>query len=188
MKKKPGFKKRKLSGATLSDGNITALDNDQSQLDRLAVKLREKGLDDRVKILNKSIIDMNFPDESFDIIWAEGSIFAIGFKNGLKRWRDFIKPGGFLVVHDEMEDVAKKLKQAADCGYNLIEHFTLSIEVWGAEYFEPLEREIQEFATKHQGNSEILAVLDNSRQAIEMYKKKPERCSSVYFILQKGRI
>jgi hypothetical protein len=27
---------------------------------------------------------LNFPDASFDVIWAEGSIYIIGFENGLK--------------------------------------------------------------------------------------------------------
>ena len=36
-------------------------------------------------------IDLDFREEFFDIIWAEGSIFIIGFENGLKVWKKFIK-------------------------------------------------------------------------------------------------
>ena len=48
------------------------------------------------------MFEMSFLDDSFDIIWAEGSIYLIGFERGLKEWRQFIKPNGFLVVHDKM--------------------------------------------------------------------------------------
>lgn len=40
-----------------------------------------------------------------------------------KVWRRFIKPTGFLEVHDDIGDIPKKLKLIPDCGYKLIEYF-----------------------------------------------------------------
>lgn len=37
--------------------------------------------------MNCSMFEMPFTDESFDIIWAEGSIYLIGFERGLDEWR-----------------------------------------------------------------------------------------------------
>ena len=45
------------------------------------------------------MFEMNFSKESFDIIWSEGSIYAIGFEKGLTDWKKFIKTNGYLAVH-----------------------------------------------------------------------------------------
>jgi len=172
--------------AALSNGQITALDNDQSQLDILAEKLKELGLDNRIIILNKSMTEMAFPARSFDIIWAEGSICVIGFENMLKRCRDFIKPGGFMVIHDDKSGLQKKLKLISSRGYKLIEYFILSNDVWWTEYYEPLERKIQAAIDKNLGNAKILAAFKKDLREIEMCKKNASGFSSVFFIIQKA--
>jgi len=68
----------------LSQGEIIGIDIHQPSLDSLYRKIEDAGLSDRVAALNCSMLDMDFPDESFDIIWAEGSIWVVGFERGLK--------------------------------------------------------------------------------------------------------
>jgi len=131
--------------ARLSDGQIIGLDIDSSLLDQLAKKIEEAGLSDRVKTLKCSMLELDFPDESFDLIWAEGSIARIGFERGLKEWRRFLKPKGFLIVHDEVTNITQKLEQISGCGYELLGHFTLgglSIMVLGKSEFMRCERNI----------------------------------------------
>jgi ubiquinone/menaquinone biosynthesis C-methylase UbiE len=103
---------------------------------------------DHVKTLKCSMFDMDFPDESFDIIRAEGSISRIGFKTGLKEWRRFLKPNGFLVVHDEVGNIIEKLEQISSCGYDLLGYFVLGEETWWNEYYAPLEKQIHKIRTK----------------------------------------
>ncbi len=86
--------------ARLSQGEIIGLDIDQSSLDRLAQKIEHAGLSDRIKATNRSMLNMDFANGSFDIIWAEGSTFIIGFERALKEWRRFLKPKRFLVAHE----------------------------------------------------------------------------------------
>ena len=70
--------------ARLTQGEITGIDINQPALDRLKIKIEKAGLSDRVQALNRSMFNMDFPDESFDILWSEGSIYNIGFARGLK--------------------------------------------------------------------------------------------------------
>ena len=65
--------------AEISGGYITGLDNDETSLEILHRKIKARGLDKQVKVINESIFTMDFPAESFDIIWAEGSVFLMGF-------------------------------------------------------------------------------------------------------------
>ena len=171
--------------AKLSNGQIIGLDINQPSLDRLKRKIEKAGLSDRVKVMKCSMVDMDFPNESFDIIWAEGSIAVIGFKRGLKEWRQFLKPNRFLAVHDEIGDITKKLKQISSCGYDLLEYFTLNDDTWWMEYYAPLEKRINEIRIKHANDPKALAVLDEEQREIDIFKKNPGRYCSVFFIMKK---
>ena len=171
--------------ARLSNGQIIGLDINQPLLDRLMRKIKKAGLSDRVKAVKCSMFDMDFPDESFDIIWAEGSISVIGFARGLKEWRRFLKQNGFLVVHDDIENITEKLEQIYSCGYDLLEHFTLHEDTWWIEYYAPLEKRINEIRTKHTDDPKAFVELDNDQRFIDVFKKNPRRYGSVFFIMKK---
>ena len=171
--------------AGLSNGQIIGLDINQPLLDRLMRKIKKAGLSDRVKTLKCSMFDMDFPDESFDIIWAEGSISVIGFERGLKEWRRFLKPNGFLVVHDEVGSITQQLEQIFSCGYDLLGYFVLGEETWWNEYYAPLEKRIHKIRTKHADNPRAIAVLDAEQREIEMVKQNPGRYCSAYFVMKK---
>ena len=171
---------------SLSDGQITGLDINQTLLNRLERKIKKAGLSARVKIINCSILDMDFPDESFDIIWAEGSVSAIGFDKGLTEWRRFIKKGGFLAIHDEVGNLAEKLKQIPRCGYDLLDHFILSEDIWWDGYYAPLEKKLDKIQAKSADDPETLAALDKDRMFIKTFKQDPKLYRSVFFIMKKS--
>ena len=171
--------------ARLSDGQIIGLDIDPCLLDQLAKKIEEAGLSDRVKTLKCSMFELDFPDESFDLIWAEGSIARVGFERGLKEWRRFLKPKGFLVVHDEITNITQKLAQVPGCGYELLGHFTLSEDIWWTEYYGPLEKRIREMRIEYADEPQALLELDQEQREIELFKASPRQYSSVFFVMQK---
>jgi len=172
--------------ARLSQGEIIGIDIDQPALDKFDIRIKQAGLTDRVQALNCSMFDMDFPDESFDIVWAEGSIYAIGFERGLREWRRLLKPGGSMVVHDEQGNVRKKLEQISNYGYELLGYFILSKETWWAEYFAPLEKWIAESRTRYTDDPKILEELHQARGELDMFEKNPERNSSVCFVMRKN--
>ena len=171
--------------ARLSNGQVTGVDISESLLDRLSEESKKAGLSDRVKTLKCSMFDMDFPDESFDIIWAEGSIAAIGFERGLKEWRRFLKSNGFLAVHDDEGNITEKLEQISSCDYDLLGYFTLHEDTWWTEYYSLLEKQIREIRTKHIDDPEILVELDNDQRFIDTFKKNPEQYGSVFFTMKK---
>jgi ubiquinone/menaquinone biosynthesis C-methylase UbiE len=171
--------------ATLSNGRIIGFDTDSTQLEKLTIKISESGLSDRIEVMNLSMHDMDFPDEKFDIIWCEGSIFVVGFERGLREWRRFIKPKGFLVVHDENKETEKRIELIPNLGYDLVDHFYLSQDTWMNEYYIPLEKEIHRVRAEQVTDEKLLRELDKEQKEIDMVKKNPGRCSSVYFIMQK---
>ena len=193
--------------ARVSQGDVIGLDIHQPYLDKLQRKIEEAGLSDRVQAVKGSMLEMDFPDESFDILWAEGSIFIIGFERGLKVWRRFLKPDGFLVVHEmtwlksdppqEISDywkqvypgiktVPENLKLIPGCGYRLIGHFPLPENAWWDEYYNPLEKRIQMLRKKYKNDPKALAVLDNEQLEIDLYRKYSKWYGSVFYVMQKA--
>jgi SAM-dependent methyltransferase len=192
--------------ARLSGGHVIGMDIHQPYLDRLSQKIVEAGVSSRVEALNCSMFEMSFLDESFDIVWAEGSIYLIGFERGLKEWRQFIKPNGFLVVHEmtwlrpeppqeicnywkEMypgiRTVPENVELIPTCGYDLIGHFTLPEDAWWTEYYGPLEDRLEVLRKKYVDDAKALAVLDEEQREIDMYRKYQQWYGSVFFVMQK---
>lgn len=172
--------------ARLSHGTVIGIDVDQPALDKFTTRIREMGFIDSVQSSNCSMVDMDFPNESYDVIWSEGSIYAIGFEKGIREWKRFLKTGGFTVVHDEQGNIDEKLQQISICGYELIDYFLLSKEDWWIEYFSPLEKLVGETRKISTNNLRIFKELHAAQGELDIFKKNPEYCSSVYFIMKKN--
>jgi ubiquinone/menaquinone biosynthesis C-methylase UbiE len=171
--------------ARLSNGEITGLDIDQKSLEIFSRKIEREKREGRIKAIRCSIFDMTFADESFDIIWAEGSINVIGFQRGLQEWRCLLKPGGFMVVHDEKGDIEEKRKQISGCGYELIGDFILDENTWWTEYFVPLEKLIYEARRRYAHDPEVIKEIDQAQCEIDMFQENPEGNSSICFVMKK---
>lgn len=170
--------------AKLSDGEVVGIDIDQRLLDRLEKRVEELGLSNRVFIKKCSLWDIDFQDETFDVIWAEGSINIIGFENGLKEWRRLLKHGGFLVVHDGVKFVSNKLKKIPDMGYELVNRLVLPDDAWWIDYFEPLEALIKEWCKKAKC-TESLNILERYQNEVNTFKRNPKEHISAFYIFQK---
>ena len=169
----------------LSRGEVIGIDIDQPALDRFSVRIKEAGLAARVKAIRRSLLNMDFAAESFDIIWCEGAVYPVGFERALREWRRFLKPGGFMVIHDEQGNIAEKLEQISRCGYELLGHFALSEDVWRKEYFAPLEKWIAESQTRYPDDPKVLQEIHQAQEELNMFKKHPERNRSVCFVIKK---
>ena len=171
--------------AKLSDGEIIGIDIDQNRLNELIRKVHNEGLSDRVKTIKCSLLEMDFPNESFDIIWAEGSIWVIGFERGLKEWNRLLKTDGFMVIHDEIKNETDKLKLIPKCGFKLLSSFYLPKNVWWEEYYKPLENRIKELFKKYNDDQEANKILKKHQNEVDTFRKTPNNSSSVFYILKK---
>ena len=171
--------------AELCNGRIVALDIDEHALNRLDARIKKAGLSHRMRTLKRSMLDMDFPEQSFDIIWSEGSIYVVGFEKGLREWSRFLKPKGFLMVHDETGTIDEKLKLIASCGYDLIDYFILDQDVWWNEYCVPLQKLIDEMRPRYAGDSKTLVLINQNQREIDMFKVTPEKYHSTCFIMRK---
>jgi len=200
----PGLQTIKL--AKLSGGKIFAIDIHQPYLEQLRQSAEKEEVLDRIEILNKSMFNMDFPEEYFDIIWAEGSIFIIGFEKGLEEWKKYIKKDGYLAIHEmawlkdnppqEILDfweqvypaittIENNLEIIKKCNYKLIGHFPLPEDAWWELYYTPLEKRLKKLEIKYKNNTRALEMINEEYKEINLFRKYNEWYGSVFYMMQK---
>jgi len=167
------------------DGEVIGVDIDRFLLDLLERKIRRAGLSDRVRAVECSMFELGFPDESFDIIWAEGSISVIGFERGIREWRRFIKPGGYLVVFDQSRGLSERLRHITSSGYDLIDHFEVKGEAFLEDYYVPLQKRIDNLRIEFREDTQAQLALEKEQSEIDIVKRDPSKFSSTFFIIRK---
>jgi ubiquinone/menaquinone biosynthesis C-methylase UbiE len=188
------------------NAQITAVDTNEQYLDMLKKQLHIKKLEDRVHTLNASMLEMDFPSETFDMIWAEGSIYIAGFQEGLKKWRTFLKQDGYLVCSEiswlhanpsmeskafweqgypEINTIPTKINQLENLEYAYDFSIVLPKDNWIEEYYNPLEKNLKDMEEKYFDNLDALNVVEMLRQEIRLYHNNVHDYSYVFYGMKK---
>ncbi len=186
--------------AEQSSAQITAIDNDQEAINELQTKFDDYA--DKVTFECASMTDLPFTEQSFDLIWSEGSAYIMGVNNAFKQWRNLLKDGGVLVVSDlvwatdrpseasqlfwsseypDMTTVSERIAQAKSAGYQVVDTFPISDAAWD-EYYRPLAQQVSAVKAE-MPNSQ--AVKDIERE-LENYAQRNQQFDYQMFILVKA--
>lgn len=192
--------------AGISPGVIVALDNHAPFVRRLARTIAEHGLSHRVRPL---VCDMGRPAVargSVDLVHSEGALYFIGVENGLRLWRELLRPRGHITFteavwrkadppaelqanwaqeYPQMTGACENLAIIADCGYDVLGHFTLPDEAWWDDFYIPMEERIRFLRPKYEGDSEAIAVLDLIGREIEMHRRYSEYYAYEFFVVRR---
>ena len=200
----PGAQTIKL--AKLSGGEVIGIDIVEQYLVQLRELIEKENLQNRVKAVNQSMTDIKYPEESFDIIWAEGSIFIMGFEKGITEWKKYIKPNGFLAVHEMAWIIDNPPKEISDywesvypqiatlddnleimkkCGYEILGYFPLPDDAWWELYYNPLEKRLEKLKIKFKDDPKGLKMVEDSELEIEMFRKYSAWYGSVFYVMKK---
>jgi ubiquinone/menaquinone biosynthesis C-methylase UbiE len=199
----PGMQTLEL--AKISKGKIIALDNYQPFLDTLMQNAVKEGLDKHIHPKNQSMLEMDFEDNSFDVIWSEGALYQMGFQNGLKKCSQLLKERGYLAVtegvlltsnpkadarefweeYPDVKDIQGNITRIQNEKFHLITHFTLPKSSWIDNYYYPMEKRINELKKKYPNNKTALQIFERSEKEIELYKRNSEHVGYEFFVMQK---
>lgn len=130
----------------------------------------------------------------------------LGFERALREWRRFIRPGGFLVVHEMIwlrpdppaevvncpelaypgiRTVPGYIEQVPAHGYDLIGHFELPEDFWLLDYFDPMLARLRELRIKYADDQAAQRMLDGEQRAADLYRKHSKWYGSVFLVMQK---
>lgn len=162
--------------------SITAIDTDNTALTFFQNKVNASKNQNRIDIQNVNFFDFRAQKNSFDIILAEGFLNVVGFEAGFTKVIEFLKPGGYFIIHDEVKDHEKKMSFIAQQNCTLNESLYLDESIWWNNYYSPLDIHIKKVS-----NSELLACFKSDISEIEYYKTVPEVFRSVYYVVTKEK-
>ena len=149
------------------NGKIHAVDLFTPFLQELEQKADSRILKAKIETIESSMDNLPFEPDHFDIIWSEGAVYIMGFEAGIRQWKDYIKPGGYLAVSEitwisptrpkelddfwneaypEIDIASEKISILEDNGYMLTGYFYLPQECWTRYYYQPLEKEFPAFS------------------------------------------
>jgi ubiquinone/menaquinone biosynthesis C-methylase UbiE/8-oxo-dGTP pyrophosphatase MutT (NUDIX family) len=188
-------------------GKITGIDFFPGFIERFNKNAEKLNLQNRVKGIVGSMDDLSFEKDSLDLIWSEGAIYNIGFERGLKEWRNYLKPGGYLAVsesvwftdqrpaeiHDfwmsaytEIDTVPNKVAQIQKAGYIPVATFILPENCWIEHYFAPQAKAEEIFRRKHAGSRIVEELITSNHHEAELYSKYKAYYGYAFFICKKG--
>lgn len=192
--------------AKLINGHITAIDNHDPFLHQLRTDIELTGLSGMVTVLNKSMFEMDFANESFDVIWSEGAIYIYGFRKALADWKALLKPGGYLVCshitwledtspeevktfweneYPEITGIEQNVQIIQGEGYTPIDHFVLPDESWWKNYYNPLNRRLNILNQKYRTAKLFRSLIDATKLEMFMFKNYSKYYGYVFFIMKK---
>lgn len=190
----------------LPRAQITAVDFLAPFLAKLQQRGEAAGVADRVVPLQASMSELPFADAQFDLLWSEGAIYNMGFENGVKGWRRFLKPGGVLVASEltwttatrppelqafwdaaypEVATAADKMAVLERHGYSPQGYFVLPETCWRDAYYRPLQAAFADFLNRHGHSEAATAVVAEHEQEIALYDAHAAHYSYGVYVAQR---
>jgi ubiquinone/menaquinone biosynthesis C-methylase UbiE len=187
------------------DCRITAVDIHQPFLDDLARKARAAGVGERITTVQASMDYLPFEDAAFDILWAESSIFIVGFGEGLSMWKRLLRPGGYACVteavwftdqpspeavafwndcYPAITSVSETRAIAENAGYEVVATFPLPGSVWWDNYYMPLQERLPDLKKAAAGNPNAESFVAFSEREIEIFREHGDEYGYEFFILR----
>ncbi|MEE9593775.1 MAG: methyltransferase domain-containing protein [Candidatus Hydrothermarchaeales archaeon] len=199
----PGIQTLEL--AMLTEGRMTAIDLMPQMIERMNSVVIERGLEDRVEVLQMDMNDIDFPKQEFDLVWSEGAIYIMGFRNGLEKVRPFVKDGGFVVVSEavwlkpdppeevqgfweeypEIASIDEKLEVIEELKYEILGHFVLPPEAWTRDYYDHLESKADELEKEWESIPEAMEIIKVARDEVDIFKRFHNYYGYCFFVMKK---
>ncbi len=188
------------------DAHIQAVDIFPEFLEELMRRATERGVADRVTTVAASMEALPFEPLSLDAIWAEGSIYNIGFEAGVQAWRPLLKPGGVLALSEitwltakrpaeleqhwnreypEIDLASGKLAVLERNGYTPIGYFPLPEACWLENYYGPLRARFPALLAQYEHSDEARACVDAEEFEIALYERNREHVSYGFYVARK---
>lgn len=195
-----------ISLARHTEGSILAVDNHQPFLDELQRRAAAAGVSGKIQVSLRDMRTLAKGEGPFDLIWSEGAIFILGFREGLAAWHSLLAPGGGLAVSEiawlrsdppadcqqfwagvypALTGIAGNLAAIEACGYEILGHFTQPESAWWEPYYHPLEERLRSLRTRYAADAEKLSVIESIQTEIDVYRKYSAYYGNVFYLMRR---
>jgi ubiquinone/menaquinone biosynthesis C-methylase UbiE len=170
--------------AELGLGEIVGIDIDDAALSQLRQRIQDAGLSHRVIAVNVSLYETGIPDQSFEILWAEGVLHSLDPYKSFRECHRLLKPKGFLMIHETIAWFEERRKSLPEFGFECVDRYLLPTHCWWTDYGAPLEERIRALREAHGGDPESEEFARYEREAATL-REAPYAFDSGFFLIQR---
>lgn len=192
--------------AEATEGHITGIDLFPYFIVTMNNNIKKHNLENRISTLVGSMDNLPFGKNELDLIWSEGAIYNIGFERGLREWRKFIKPGGYIAVSEaswftetrpseindfwmteypEIDTIPNKVEQIQKAGYVPVATFAIPVNCWTEHFFDPMPPVQEAFLKEYKDNQAAYEFIQRQRYEESLYHKYKDYYGYVFYIGKK---
>lgn len=186
--------------------SVVAIDNSAPFLEQLKQKIAQAGLGPQVQVREQSM-DAAWPEGTqFDLVWCEGSAYAIGVENALRQWLALLSPGGRIALSDlvwidpnpgaEIQQYWKNqgvvLGYPSDTrarferqGYQMLGDFIFPARDW-QNYYQPLRKALPGWKSAYADPENAAVVEQLFQEEMRMYDQFGKQYGYAFFIAQRA--
>lgn len=178
--------------ATALAGQVVAVDNCKEYLSQLREEAERASVIDRVVAKTGDMAKLDFPSESFDLIWCEGAAYILGIREALTAWRPLLRSHGYLAFtelvwlddsppaevlaffkeeYPAMTTVRSVSNVIRECRYQPVADFTVPDSAWWDDYYTPLSSKLPPLKEKYAKDDDALKIIAMTETEIDMRRR-----------------
>lgn len=182
--------------------DVVAIDTHDHFLDELQTAAKQQNLTDRITAKHMAMEAVDYPDASFDVVWAESTAYLIGWREALIGWKRLLKPNGKIVATDcfwitnnrspeaiafwesdgEMKNTVEQAERIArECGYSIDMIYIQPDSDWFIEYYDPMEQRLAEL--RLDADPEMQEAIRMTEEEIDVRRRYGDEYAHVGFVL-----
>ena len=187
-------------------GKILAVDNHLPFLEELQRRADAEGVSEKIETSLMDMHELSAAEGTYDIIWSEGALFILGFRNALELCSSLLVPDGVMAVtelswirpdppdecrrffadeYPDIADIDTCRRVISGAGFHLIDHFVLPETAWLLPFYEPLEKRLQKLRDRYAKDAGKLDMIASVQKEISMYRRYSDYYGYVFYIMQK---
>ncbi|SEK37704.1 serine/threonine-protein kinase HipA [Stigmatella aurantiaca] len=184
---------------------IAAVDSHAPFLAQLETEAERRGLRHLIQARCADFGQLADAPGSYDVLWAEGSIYNLGWKEGLARWRHLLAPAGLMAAteatwltdarppeavafwkeaYPSMGTLASNIAVAQEAGYQVLDTFPLPPSAWWDEYYRPLQVRMDGLRAEAASDPALAEALAATRREIDVYAHAEGAYGYVFYLLR----
>jgi ubiquinone/menaquinone biosynthesis C-methylase UbiE len=192
--------------AAISEGCIHAVDNHCPFIRMLEKRVKQTGMKGRILPSVADMKDLPFEAGSFDLIWAEGSIYNIGVRPALELWRPLLRENGHIAftelswlrrdlpeelraywtgAYPAMTTISGNVELLEAAGFEMVRRFTLPERDWWEGYYNPLLAKMPALKEKYRDDPEAMEVLAGEEYEIDLFRRYCKYYGYIFYVAKR---
>jgi serine/threonine-protein kinase HipA len=184
---------------------IVAVDFHKPFLAQLRKSAEAEGLSDHIITHHGRMEDLDEQSGSVDLIWCEGAIYLLGFGEGLRLFKPWLRKNGLVVASEvsrlvphlpaeaqsfwdaeypPLTDIDGNISLAADAGFDVFDHFVLPQKAWWDEYYTPIEARVADLRPEAAEDPVLATVLDQNEREIAICRRYGDAVGLVFYLMR----